>query len=476
MSQSDLSLPTTGTISGLSYTTTLNAIIAALGSLSSGGSAPSNPIAYQIWFDSTNSILKIRNSANTAWTNFASLSGSNWTPYSGGSVLDITAALEQIHSLTALSAPAAIDDELALYDVSASSPNRRKITSSNLLATTSNLSTVTTKALSNKLLAHDGSVVGTLTPQQIFDLITSITAKTSPTGSDKIAIYDAAASVAKSATLANVFAAVGGLTAESSPSTSDYLLLNKSGGGARSVLISALSGLFGGTVDFQTFTGSGTWTKPSTGTVTIILVWSAGGGGARGSNKGGGAGGGFSFRIIAKSSLGSTETVTVGAAGVGKTSTNGDGGDGGNSSFGSWLTVYGGKGGKTSTSNTGSDYAGGGNAISAQTTPPFFEASTIATLKDNTGSSSNIVGAYPSQHGVFFGGAGGSGNGGSSAFGGGAGGTGAGTGGTSQWGGAGGAGSSSGTGSTGSAPAGGGGGGNTAGGNGARGEIWVITI
>lgn len=67
MSQNNLVLPTTGTISGLTMTQDINAALDTLNTLNSGGSAPSTPEAFQLWADSTNNQLKLRNEGNTAW-------------------------------------------------------------------------------------------------------------------------------------------------------------------------------------------------------------------------------------------------------------------------------------------------------------------------------------------------------------------------------------------------------------------------
>lgn len=102
--------------------------------------------------------------------------------------------------------------------------------------------------------------------------------------------------------------------------------------------------------DIQEFPVSGTWTKPPRARaddLVLVEIWAAGGGGARdasGINEpGGGGGGGYVYASFKVSDLGATESVTIGAGGAGRTSTDGNGLDGGNSSFGSHLTVEGGK-------------------------------------------------------------------------------------------------------------------------------------
>lgn len=107
----------------------------------------------------------------------------------------------------------------------------------------------------------------------------------------------------------------------------------------------------------QVFSASATYTKPAG--VKILYIIAVGGGagggsgrrGAAGSARSGGAagaGGGWSDRTIDASLVGATETVTIGAAGVGGAAvstddTNGNiGTNGGNSSFGSWVMANGG--------------------------------------------------------------------------------------------------------------------------------------
>lgn len=73
------------------------------------------------------------------------------------------------------------------------------------------------------------------------------------------------------------------------------------------------------TVDTQTFSASGTWTKPA-GAVSVAIKMSGGGaGGQFGTTSGGGFGGGAGEGIsvvIAADYLGATETVTIGSGGT----------------------------------------------------------------------------------------------------------------------------------------------------------------
>lgn len=107
-------------------------------------------------------------------------------------------------------------------------------------------------------------------------------------------------------------------------------------------------------------TTTGTWTKPDNLRYVIVEVVGGGGGGSgrttAGEAGGGGGGGGYSRELILASSLGSTVTVTVGAAGTAGSGSGGAGGAGGTSSFGTFVQATGGAGG-TGTNGVG----GGGN-------------------------------------------------------------------------------------------------------------------
>lgn len=107
----------------------------------------------------------------------------------------------------------------------------------------------------------------------------------------------------------------------------------------------------------DTFTGSGTWTRPSWVTsVTYLIVGGGGAGGDGNGGRGGGGGGGQVVTGTASGLASSTYSITVGAGG---TANSGDwGGNGGSSSF-NGVTAAGGSGGGVGNADSGDGHTTG---------------------------------------------------------------------------------------------------------------------
>ena len=170
----------------------------------------------------------------------------------------------------------------------------------------------------------------------------------------------------------------------------------------------------GNLTGIQTFTADGTYT-PTAGT-TKVLVYVVGGGGAGGGVDGqggssdgkvavGGGGGGGGCAIAFVTSLGATETVTVGAGGTGVSGANA-GGSGGASSFGSHAVASGGSGGTGSTAAVPSNtrMTGGGSAGSGTTGDVQFTG-TAGVYGTAGGTSSSEVQSGTGGSSFFGGGA-----------------------------------------------------------------------
>lgn len=233
----------------------------------------------------------------------------------------------------------------------------------------------------------------------------------------------------------------------------------------------------------RTFTGTGTFTKPPGYQLLGVQAWGGGGSGAKASASNyaaGGGGGAGPMGMLPASSVGATETVTIGAGGAGPTAANTSGAAGGTTSFGSLLLAYGGGGGFQAAPQAGG--GGGGGTTSA---------GSIGSTTTGAGGGGVIgsAGGSNTQAGLYGGAAGGTSNVGggspSEAWCGGAGGaalangTFAGVaGGASRFGGAGGASVQASSGGDGVAPGGGGGATQTGtkAGDGARGEcrVWGV--
>ena len=111
-------------------------------------------------------------------------------------------------------------------------------------------------------------------------------------------------------------------------------------------------GFGGGLASVQTFTSSGTWTKPSGVRLVMVEVQGGGGGGSRDNSSvnkcAGGGSGAYARKLIDVSSI-SSATITVGSGGMGATAI-GPGQDGGNSIWADGVNanvVGGGGGGAT---------------------------------------------------------------------------------------------------------------------------------
>lgn len=107
-SQNSCVLATTGTVSGLTLVNAINSCFGAILTNSSGSSAPSSPVTYQLWADTSTSLLKQWDGAT--WIVLGKFSGSTWTPFSGGAttVAITSTGSANAYVLTYSPAPAAL--------------------------------------------------------------------------------------------------------------------------------------------------------------------------------------------------------------------------------------------------------------------------------------------------------------------------------------------------------------------------------
>lgn len=246
------------------------------------------------------------------------------------------------------------------------------------------------------------------------------------------------------------------------PDITNGLTLAGAAGSSGQVLLSqgaGLSPIWGNAAgaDIQTFTSSGTWTKPNGAQFVLVECWGAGGGGGRptaGASNGpggGGGGGAYKYAFYLASALPSTMAVTIGAGGAGGSTNGGSGSAGGNTSFGTMLYAYGGAGGRGNATGTTPNYGGGGGGSQGPASSQYGGQPVLHNGQANTfdvgpqhfgggvGGNSYTVGTttitrYAGRSSAFGGGGGGAANGsvndgdpgvgGASAYGGGGGGAG----------------------------------------------------
>lgn len=169
----------------------------------------------------------------------------------------------------------------------------------------------------------------------------------------------------------------------------------------------------------QEFSGNGTWTKPDYGRFALVRLWGGGGAGGRmvGSVPGGGSGGCYAEKIIPLALLPSTVPVIVGAGGPGR-ATNGDGANGGDTTFGTFLTAKGGLGGKATgqggeSQGLGGFHWGGGTgasySVSAGENPVHTATPAASSVFGGGGGGTNSVFGLVPNGLSTYGGAGGQG-------------------------------------------------------------------
>lgn len=183
---------------------------------------------------------------------------------------------------------------------------------------------------------------------------------------------------------------------------------------ANTLTISSTSGGGGSGSNIQTFSSSGTWTKPSGYSRAIIVLIGGGGGGGSGqrgatttqrAGGGGGAAGQITKVELALAALGSTESVTIGAGGTGgaaaaSDSSNGSAGSvGGTTQFGSICKALGGQQGQGGAAGLGGSGGLGRNVVFAEVRLASITAGCPGTQGSGATSPSSATAVIPTPTG-----------------------------------------------------------------------------
>lgn len=131
--QTDLSLANQQAID---FRLELNNHLEALVTLSSGDSAPSATFPFQLWADTTNDILKIRNEANSAWVVVGTLGATGFG----------LASLSVAQNWTASQRSAPITDNDGSFDLSGAGNNYTSTPTSAVAITFTNIASNTGKS------------------------------------------------------------------------------------------------------------------------------------------------------------------------------------------------------------------------------------------------------------------------------------------------------------------------------------------
>lgn len=514
--QADCTLPTTGTLPGLTLVNSLNGCHSSLIANFSAASAPGTPIAYQWWQDTTTGTLKVRNGANSAWLILGSYNGTvGFQPFNGGVGTNAIASGGTGTALTLTYSPAAtayVTGQTYAFIANVANTGAvtlninglgaKNITKKGTVALAANdivISQVVEvqydgtqmqviSPLASALDASGGNFTGALNFAQGADVASAGTTNlctatgnyvhvtgtvtitsfgTCQAGTWRIVRFTGALTLTYNAasmilpTAANILTVADDRIEAVSLGSGNWIVTNYQRASGTAILAT----------DIQTFTAGGTWTRPAGASRILAECWGAGGSGGKRntSNAGGGAGGGAYVSMwLTPAQAGASQTVTIGTGGTAQASANTSGVTGGNTTFGAVFTAFGGEKGD----GTGGSGGGGGGALTAGGVPGQSNGG-LPTGQSGGTNSSGFGGATGSAGAGGDGGWGGGGGGGGVAvtgliggksFMGGGGGGGAGcttgaAGGTSVGGGAGGAGgSAAGAGTAGTAPGGGGGG------------------
>lgn len=295
--------------SGLVFRGRVNEVFAAVQSNNSGATEPTGTVAYQLWYDTTTNILKMRNASNSAWINLFTLDQTNSVWSVNANSTSDALRITQTGTGNALLVEDSANPDSTPFVITAAGDVG--------IGTTTPTNTLTV----------NGTIGGTIVATQ--------------------AEAEAGTDNTKLITPLRVAQAIGGKT--------------------------ITTPISGSPLNTQTFNASGTWTKPASGTFAVVELWGAGGSGAANNNSssssGGGGGGAYKLQIFTLAELPSTVTVTVGAGGVARTAgSDSDGAVGGNTTFGAFATAFGGGGGNVGLSTFSTIGGGGGGGSSVGTT------------------------------------------------------------------------------------------------------------
>lgn len=514
-SQNTTVLPTVGPYPGLTMLFNLNAAMNSLQTNFSGAacSGVTSPQTYQFCFDTSANALRMYN--GSVWLPLGNLAGSQWAAISNGVPFTIpsstgssnayvvtyasvptayvtgqhypfianfantTTATENVNGLGAKTIKKQGGTNLGSADIGSGAvvdtvydgTNLQMLSQTGNSASGSVTSVGCGTGLAGGTITSSGTCsVAPIGTSQIF-ANTNTGASAVPVGTSLSGFFDLILGSAQGDIIFRGSSTWGVLT----PGTNGQVLTTGGAGGNVSWASNSNA------TNVQTFTSSGTWTKPGGTTISHIECIGGGGGGGAGSGGGGATngssagGGSYKDRWVATASMGSTETVTIGGGGTAGVSAQ-DGGNGGSSSVGAWVTAYGGTGGGGAIGPSGTNSIGGPAGGWASTNAVAAGAS--AYKNDTPGEGWASTGAGPTAASLGYNTGGGgtcgtgqscTGNGGASVKGGGGGACG-GSSGTSQFSGSGGS-----TNGGGGVPGGGGGCGaaNNNGGAGARGQCVV---
>lgn len=154
MSQGVIVIPNTGTLAGLTLVNSLNGMLDIIQSNQGGAADPGAIGAFRWWADTTNNLLKIRNSANSGWITLGDLTVANLGLASLSSIALFTKPVRgSINALGNQTGTVTLDMSLANFTSFTATGNITLANPSNLVAGQSGLIQMTQDGTGGRTLS-----------------------------------------------------------------------------------------------------------------------------------------------------------------------------------------------------------------------------------------------------------------------------------------------------------------------------------
>lgn len=403
-SQNATQLPTSSPYPGLTMLNNINSAFNTFQSNFSGASAPSTIVNYQLWVDTTTSLVKFYD--GSVWQPIGKWSGGQWVSVNNGVISTIPPSSGSSNAYVVTYSPqptAAVVGQhypfIANFGSTGTATEYVVGIGTSAITKHGSIALVSGDITSGAVVdtVWDGSeyqIVGEPNNTPTYSSLTAsggtVKAGLTPVGTNQpgtaLTLQSGVSTGnATSSINFNIYKAGSSGNTANSPTTT--ATLSSSG-----LVVDSLGVV--NKINIQTFTSSGTYT-PTSGMVYAVIECYGGGGGGGGvagngslTNAGaGGGGGGYSADLASAATIGASQVVTIGTAGAAGSSGNNAGSNGGPTSVGTLCTAGGGGGGAGNGNNSvgglGGTPGSGNNNILAGYGAPGYQGTGFTAATTN---------------------------------------------------------------------------------------------